>query len=131
MKKLMILLLIAIALVFSGCEMICPEEEVIPVEEASPILFPGCYSTRFDAWRGHGWADCEYFAPAGIYWTNYADGRMFFISELPELHYPCDACDDGDCFIKPDPIKDFGSPPAFFEWELIVEKYVEDCDECE
>ena len=122
MKKL-IFVLIILALVFTGCDFLCPPEEV-PEAVESPIDCNGHYSMFFNDFQLKDWANCDYFAPKGIYWAN-PDGRLFFLCDLV-TEVENENCENGIGYVIPDPIAIFGKCPVSFGWELVVPEPVEE-----
>lgn len=122
MKKL-ILLLIVLSVVLMGCNSVCPvcpEEELIVEEPA--LDCNGHYMVVYDDFQMGDWVDCDYFAPAGIYWRNYDDGRIFFLAETGVVEVENEACENGIGYENiPDPLEIFGDCPNGYEWELIIE----------
>lgn len=116
MKKLIVIFLALVVL--AGCNVAVPEEEVVIVE--NPLDCDGHYMMVFEPFQMKDWANCDFFAPAGIYWQNDVDGRLFFLGEIGDTEIETDCCEDGTGNIIPDPIALFGKCPSGFEWELIV-----------
>ncbi|MFO8066558.1 MAG: hypothetical protein R6U11_03150 [Bacteroidales bacterium] len=121
MKKLMIVLIV-LAFALVGCNAVAPEEVAVEEEVvAEPdILCDGYYATFYDDFQMKVWGNCDYYAPTGIYWVNYADGRMFFLAEIGETEIETDCCEDGIGYDLPDPIALFGECPNGYEFELVV-----------
>lgn len=119
MKKL-IFLLIILSLVFIGCCPTCPEEELVPAEVEFALDCDGHYMVVYDDFQMGDWTNCDFFAPAGIYWENDTDGRIFFLAEIGDIEIEIDCCEDGIGYDIPDPIEMFGACPDAYEWELIV-----------